>query len=120
MGRTDLLHAVETLLQQLDLHIWAEGLLLVRPTVSELFFPQKLHLVLVGVQLLAQGVVLLPQGLLRRSCREQTVAMTTAPAGPACPGCLLSPALVLLQGLSSSSSDISISSSRLIPVTSSL
>lgn len=65
--RTDLLHAVETLLQQLDLNIWAvcltERLVLVQPTVSNLFFPQKLNLVLVRVQLPTQGVVLLLQSL---------------------------------------------------------
>lgn len=68
----DLLRAVETLLKQLDLNIWTvcltEQSFVVRSTVSNLFFPQKLHLVPVRVQLPTQGVVLLLQTLFIHAC----------------------------------------------------
>lgn len=71
----DLLHAVEALLEQLDLNIWTVCLtqhsFIVRSTVSNLVFPQKLDLVPVRVQLPTQGVVLLLQTLFVHACSQQ-------------------------------------------------
>lgn len=123
----DLLHAVETLLKQLDLNIWSGGVarrsFVVPPTVPNLLFPQELHLIPVGVQLPTQGVVLLLQTLFVHACRGTNSCYDNRQEQelPTGSNMVRSPALILLQGLSSqSSSDISISSSRLMPMISSL
>lgn len=132
MKGAHLLHAVQALLQELDLGLRTVWVLLVGPAASVLLPPQEVHLVPVGVQLPAQGVVLLLQrrrSLIEASCRRtgELVAMATqhrnqTPDSVERRSLLpFSPVRILLQGLwSESSSDISISSSRLMPMISSL